>query len=108
MRLQTFPSNETKLEPIEYEQGESLIARRTLHADLEPCEDNQRENLFHSRCLIKGKVCNLIIDGGSCSNIASTELVQKLQFTTMQHPRPYKLFWMNDCGELRVTRQVNV
>jgi len=26
-------------------------------------EQAQRENLFHTRCLIKGKVCSLIIDG---------------------------------------------
>ena len=92
-------------EGIEYEHGESLIARRTLHAKLAPCEDNQRENLFHTRYLIKGKVRNMIIDGISCCNIASTDLINKLQITTIYHPRPYKLHWMNDCGELKVNRQ---
>ena len=50
----------------------------------------------------------MIIDGGSCCNIASTELVNKLQLTTFNHPRPYKLQWMNNCGELKVSKQVNV
>jgi hypothetical protein len=28
--------------------------------------DEQRHNLFHSRCTIGGKVCHLVIDSGSC------------------------------------------
>ena len=89
---------------IEYEHGESLIVRRTLHVSPPPTEDNQRENLFHTRCKVKGKVCNVIIDDGSYCNLASTDLVAKLQLTTIAHPRPYKLHWMNDCGELKVHR----
>lgn len=93
---------------IEFEYGESLICKRILHAHPASCEDNQRENLFHTRCLAKGKVCNMIIDGGSCCNIASTELISKLQITTFYHHRPYKLHWMNDCGELKVNKQAKV
>src|ERR1044071_7603955 len=52
--------------------------------------------------------CNVIIDGGSCCNIASSELVSKLQLRTFCHPKPYKLHWMNECGELRVHRQAKV
>ena len=101
-------NNFEDMDGIEYEHGESLIARRTLHVQQAPCDDNQRENLFHTRCLVKGKVCNMIIDGGSCCNIASTELVNKLQLPTFLHARPYKLHWMNDCGELKVNKQVRV
>jgi len=36
------------------------------------------ENIHHTRCLIHNKVCSLIIDGVSCTNVASTELVKKL------------------------------
>ena len=50
----------------------------------------------------------MIIDGGSCCNIASTEMIEKLSFPTFNHPRPYKLFWMNEYGEMKVTRQVKV
>lgn len=35
----------------------------------------QLENIFHMRCHINNKVCNFIIDGGSCMNIAKVELV---------------------------------
>jgi hypothetical protein len=50
----------------------------------------------------------MIIDGGSCTNVASTILVEKLNLPTLKHSRPYKLQWLNDCGEVRVDRQVLV
>ena len=62
----------------EYEHGECLIVWHSLFADPNPNDDTQRENLFQTRCVVRGKVCNMIIDGGSCCNIASTELVNKL------------------------------
>ena len=67
--------------------------------------EQQRESIFHARCLIN-KVCNMIIDGGSCTNVASATSVKKLNLSTNKHPRPYKLQWLNDCGEIRVKNQV--
>ena len=40
--------------------------------------------------------------------MASTTLVEKLNLPTLKHPRPYKLQWLNDCGEVKVNRQVLV
>ena len=57
---------------------------------------------------MNNKVCSVIIDGGSCTNEASTELVEKLSLPTSKHPKPYKLQWLNDCGEVKVTKQVLV
>ena len=89
-------------------EGESLVARRALSAQFKEEENNQRENLFHTRCFVNNKVCSVIIDGGSCTNVASTELVEKLALHTLKHPRPYRLQWLNNCGEVKVTRQVMV
>ena len=50
----------------------------------------------------------MIIDGGSCINVASATLVEKLNLPTLNHSRPYKLQWLNDCGEVKVNRQVLV
>jgi hypothetical protein len=36
----------------------------------------------------------MIIDGGSCTNVASTALVEKLNLSTLKHPRQYKLPWL--------------
>jgi hypothetical protein len=68
--------------------------------------EQQRENIFHTGCHINNKVCSMIIDGGSCTNVAGTTLVEKLNLPTLKHPRPYKLQWLNDCGEIKVNKQV--
>ncbi|XP_068653867.1 uncharacterized protein [Aristolochia californica] len=57
---------------------------------------------------VKDKVYSVIIDGGSCTNVASTSMVEKLGLTTLKHPRPYKLQWLNDSGEIKVIKQVVV
>ena len=51
---------------------------------------------------------SLIIDGGSCTNVASTYLVEKLGLECDKHPNPYRLLWLNDSGEVKVTRQVMI
>ena len=40
--------------------------------------------------------------------MASTTLVEKLNLPTLKHLRPYKLQWLNDCGEVKVNKQVLV
>uniref|UniRef100_A0A2N9IIZ7 CCHC-type domain-containing protein n=1 Tax=Fagus sylvatica TaxID=28930 RepID=A0A2N9IIZ7_FAGSY len=89
--------------------GESLVARRALNTHIKVDDaEQQRENIFHTRCHVNNKVCSMIIDGESCTNAASTILVEKLNLPTLKHSRPYKLQWLNDCGEVRVDRQVLV
>ncbi|KAF8077406.1 hypothetical protein N665_1039s0001 [Sinapis alba] len=88
--------------------GELLITRRSLKVQSKPEEHDQRENLFHTLCLVYDKVCSLIIDGGSCTNVASESLVAKLGLQTGKHPKPYMLQWLNEDGELKVTEQVMV
>ncbi|XP_048608726.1 uncharacterized protein LOC125584385 [Brassica napus] len=100
---------ESDEEGVEYPvRGELLVTRRLLNAQPKPKEDEQRENLFHTRCLIQEKVCSLIIDGGSCTNVASAELVEKLGLQVFKHPKPYLLQWINDEGGLKITKQVKV
>jgi hypothetical protein len=40
--------------------------------------------------------------------VASTILVEKLNLLTMKHPKLYKLQWSNDCGEVKVNKQMLV
>ncbi|XP_057953971.1 uncharacterized protein LOC131148267 [Malania oleifera] len=54
------------------------------------------------------KVCSVIIDGGSCTNVASTIMVEKLGLPMLKHPRSYKLQWLNDGGEIKVNKLVLV
>ncbi|KAG9454330.1 hypothetical protein H6P81_007234 [Aristolochia fimbriata] len=96
-------------ENIEYPvKGESLVVRRVLNSQVKEESLEQRENIFNTRCLIGGKMCSMIIDGGSCANVASTTLVEKLWLKCAKHPTPYRLQWLNDSGEVRVTKQVVV
>ena len=63
--------------------GELFVLQRILHAKESSKEESQREHIFYSRCTIQGKVCSLIIDGGSCINVASTHLVDTLSLPTV-------------------------
>ena len=89
-------------------QGELMVARRALSLQAKKDNEMQRDNIFHTRCHVQNKVCSVIIDGGSCTNVASTTMVEKLGMATCKHPRPYKLQWLNDIGEVRVNKQVLV
>jgi hypothetical protein len=40
---------------------------------------------------VKGQVCCFIIDGGSCNDIVSTLLVEKLSLQPRHHPHPYHM-----------------
>jgi hypothetical protein len=50
----------------------------------------------------------MIINNGSCTNVASITLVEKLGLTIVPHPKPYILRWLNENGEILVTKQVCV
>ncbi|XP_016540873.1 uncharacterized protein LOC107841485 [Capsicum annuum] len=49
---------------------------------------------------------NYLIMCGSCANEASVSMVNHLKFPSTPHMSPYRLQWLNDCGELKVTHQV--
>jgi hypothetical protein len=53
-------------------------------------------------------VCSLIIDCGSFANISSTTLDSKLNLSIIKHHKPYKLQWLNNYGDVKVTKQVLV
>ncbi|OMO51714.1 reverse transcriptase [Corchorus capsularis] len=86
----------------------NLVARRTLSAYVKEDVHNQRENLFHTRMYACGKPSSVIIDGGSCTNIASVYLVKELSLPTTKHPKPNSLGWFNDREEIKVNKQVLV
>jgi len=66
-------------------EGDFLVVRCMLGHILKPFDESQRENIFHTRCLINEKLCSLIVDGGSCTNVASTRVVEKLGLSTISH-----------------------
>ena len=111
--------NETSsLEDIEDENytalGElTLVVRRDLSVQVKEDEAVQQENIFHTRCCVQNKICSLIIDGGSCTNVASTNvastiMVEKLGLPVLKHPQLHKLHWLIASDEVKVNKQALV
>src|SRR6266542_3325331 len=89
------------------ERYESLVVRCVLSAQMEKAKQHQRHNLFHTKCVVMERSCRVIIDGGSCNNLASSEMVQKLELKTSPHPQPYYIKWFNNSSKIKVTRLVS-
>jgi len=84
---------------VDYDEDElilpvvkSLVIRCTLQVQIkEDGSDQQRKNIFHTRCYIQNNVCNLIINSESCANIVSTTFISKPNLCIIKHVRPYRL-----------------
>ena len=94
--------------PEDADRYECLVAQRVLSVQVTQAEQNQRHNLFHTKGVVKERSVRVIIDGGSCNNLASMEMVEKLSLTTRPHPHPYYIQWFNNSGKVKVTRTVRV
>lgn len=81
-----------------------LFIYRSLHSGLNQEKPWLRDNIFHTRCTSHGKVCNLIVDSGSCTNAVSEEMVSKLRLKTELIPKPYKIHWFQKGEGLKITR----
>ncbi|GKV11657.1 hypothetical protein SLEP1_g22897 [Rubroshorea leprosula] len=104
---ESMPPLEDANDGVEYAvDGELLVTRLALNVQAKEDDEVQRDNIFHTRCHVKNKVCSVIIDGGSCTNVASIVLVEKLNLPMTKHPMPYKLQWLNDCGEIKDFKDV--
>lgn len=79
--------------------------RRVLNVAAAEEELWLRHNIFQTKCTAQGKVCNVIIDGGSCENVVSSTMVDKLGLKTVAHPQPYRLSWLIKGSELKVSKQ---
>ncbi|XP_071905719.1 uncharacterized protein [Coffea arabica] len=89
-----------------HEEISCLVVRKVLTTRVKEEEmEIQRDNLFYMRCHIKDKVYSVVIDSGSCANVASLLMVEKLGLLVIKHPRPYCLQWLNNKGEVRVFGQ---
>ncbi|XP_071920620.1 uncharacterized protein [Coffea arabica] len=89
---------EDEIEEVPTQDKVGLVARRALATQASK-DELQRDNIFYTRCHVTNKVCSLVIDPGSCTNVASALMVEKLNLPTSDHPRPYKLQWLNNSGE---------
>jgi hypothetical protein len=68
--------------------------------------EHQKKNILYTRCHISNEICSMIIDNRSCANVVSITLIKKLSPNTIKHVRYYRLQWLNECVEVRVTKKV--
>jgi hypothetical protein len=92
----------------EAERYESLIVQCVVCTQMEKAEQNQQHTLFQTKCVVKEHSCRMIIDEGSCNNLASSDMVEKLALSTKLHPHPYYIQWLNNSGKAKVTRLVRI
>jgi hypothetical protein len=84
-----------------------VVNQRAL--SVQPHEESHHCNLFQTKALVgPNKACKVIIDGGSCRNLASKELCAKLKLKYLPHPKPYYIQWLSNNGEMKVNHMVRV
>ena len=80
---QVLIETESKDSDFVEEEGEAAtcVIQRLLcnQSNQKNLGTTQRHQIFYSRCSVKNKVCNLIIDNDSCEDIISTALVDYLK-----------------------------
>lgn len=64
--------------------------------------------MFKTRCTIKGKVCDLMIDSGCTENVISRSVVQALQLKTSRNHHLYKVRGIKKGMEVTVTDMCRV
>ncbi|KAK9668686.1 hypothetical protein RND81_13G078400 [Saponaria officinalis] len=84
---------------------DECLVLRNLHVEASTTKTEQREQIFHTRCKVRNKTCNLIIDSGSCTNVVSKSLVDELKLQTRDRDKSYKLHWLNGDYGIHVKKQ---
>jgi hypothetical protein len=71
-----------------------MMKKTLLTPEKEVESSFQRNRLFWTACKTKDRVCKVIMDSGSMDNLVSTEMVEKLEMETIDHPSPYIILWL--------------
>jgi hypothetical protein len=83
------------VEAKDVEGGRSLMMRKALLTPEKEVESLvQRNKLFRTTCKTKDRVSKVIVNSGSMDNLVSTNMVEKLELETIDHPIPYKVSWL--------------
>ncbi|XP_020672881.1 uncharacterized protein LOC110092596 [Dendrobium catenatum] len=101
--------DEEEYEEIPGDDGEPVVCvlQKLLFA---PTQHNksQRNAIFRTKCTIKGKVCDLLIDNGCTENIISRAVVNALQLKTTKNPNPYRISWVKKGMDIQVSDMCRV
>nr|GEZ64368.1 reverse transcriptase domain-containing protein [Tanacetum cinerariifolium] len=67
------------------DHGEALVIQRVLNVDISKSVDDHSwlcNNIFRTKYTSKGKICDMIIDGGSCENVEQRREVKSTALAT--------------------------
>jgi hypothetical protein len=92
----------------EFKHGTALVVTQILSVQMKEAEIGQRHNLFQMRAKVQDKVVKVIIDGRSCHNLVSREMVEKLDLKLQRHPHTYHVQWLNESGDIKIGYKVKV
>jgi hypothetical protein len=82
------------------------VMRKVLLTPQKEVESSvQRTRIFRTSCKTKDRVCKVIVDSGSTDNLVSTDMVEKMELETTNHPSPYKVLWLQKGHQVNVTKQ---
>jgi hypothetical protein len=88
------------------EGGRSLMMRKVLLTPEKEVESlAQRNRIFQTACKTKNRLCKVIVDSGSIDNLVLTEMVEKLELETIEHPSQYRVSWLQKGHQVNVTKQ---
>lgn len=90
-----------------YGEKLGMVVRLSLQNRKES-EHEQRQSLFQTRGVVKGELCDVIVDSGSEADCVAKDFVERLGLTTIKHPFPYRLRWLEDSNQTTVRRQCMV
>ena len=100
--------NEEELSAAATENYRTLIVQRVLITQMEQAEQLQRYNLFQMFLIVKDYHVRVIIDGGSCNNLVSSDMIKKLTLPTRNHHQPYHIQWFNNSSKVKVMQTARV
>jgi hypothetical protein len=78
-------TQEEHVDATDADKYESLVVQRVLSmqvAQPEQHQHHQHHTLFHTKGVVQECSIHIIIDGGSCNNLASMEMMEKLSLPT--------------------------
>lgn len=71
-------------------------------------DKGERHSLFRTRCTIQQKVCNVIVDSGSCENIIVSSVVKAFKLLNEDHLNPSQIGWIKKGRETSVNKKCKV
>jgi hypothetical protein len=85
-----------------------VFLRSVFSAHRLPRPKKISDTLFHTKDVVQERSIHIIIDSGSCNNLTSAALVEKLSLPTRTHSHSYHIQWLNDGVKIKVTCSIHV